>query len=95
MPLSGTVKGEGHPLARFHRASTLGGFLGQSPESLGRAHNYESEARSYSGLYQGQALYLPTRSLRHMLAMDKVYQILVNVLVGKTVIHLELAAKVI
>ena len=37
--------------------TSCSGFLGQSPESLGRAHNYESEARSYSGLYQGQTLH--------------------------------------
>lgn len=28
----------------------LAGFLGQRPKPLGRAHNYESEACSYSGL---------------------------------------------
>ena len=54
------------PLRGSIGQAALGGFLGQSPESLGRAHNYESEARSYSGLYQGQALHLPARSLRIM-----------------------------
>ena len=33
---------------------TLAGFLGQRPKPLGRAHNYESEACSYSGLYLGK-----------------------------------------
>ena len=54
----------------------LGGFLGQSPESLGRAHNYGSEARSYSGLYQGQALHCSPHiryGLRYLLVMDEVY----------------------
>ena len=32
------------------------GLLGQSPNPLGRAHNYVSGACSYSGLYQWQAI---------------------------------------
>jgi len=32
-------------------------------QPLGRAHNYESEACSYSGLYQGQALSVTPRQL--------------------------------
>ena len=32
----------------------LAGFLGQSHKPLGRAHNYGSEACSYSGLYLGK-----------------------------------------
>ena len=85
------------PLRGSIGQAALGGFLGQSPESLGRAHNYESEARSYSGLYQGQALYLsphPRYGLRHLLTMDEVYQILVDVALCKTSIHLELTAEV-
>ena len=41
MPLSGVCKG---------RATLCSGFSGQSHKSLGRAHNYESGACSYSGL---------------------------------------------
>ena len=49
----------------------LAGFLGQRPKPLGRAHNYESEACSYSGLYQGQALVCPLQPTASALLLSR------------------------
>ena len=51
--------------------NALSGSLGQSLNPLGRAHNYVSEACSYSGLYQGQALVSPLQPTASALLLSR------------------------
>ena len=49
-PMSGVSKERVTLWSGCTGLKALAGFLGQRPKPLGRAHNYESEACSYSGL---------------------------------------------
>ena len=49
-PISGDCKERVTLCSGFSGVNALSGLLGQSPNPLGRAHNYESGACSYSGL---------------------------------------------
>ena len=51
-----SLQREGHSLLRVLRGECPEWVIRQSHNPLGRAHNYESEACSYSGLYERQAL---------------------------------------
>ena len=49
-PISGVSKERDTLWSGCIGLKALAGFLGQRPKPLGRAHNYASEACSYSGL---------------------------------------------